>query len=386
MITSMTKAANGTGTTFQVSDGTWRAQLTLADGRKKTRTRATENQAKKALKDLVAERDALVASGVVAPASLTVNDVIDSWLALGLPSRRGRQGTKLAPQTIAAYRHCAANLKREIGHLRTASVRVRDLDDAFNRLAAGGDKARQTLVKTRSVLSMVFAFAVKREEMARNLATSITMPLEARESKEGKSLTIEQARAVKTAAIGHRWHALVVVSLDTGLRPGELTGLCWDCIDLDAGTMSVERAMRINAKGKRELSDVLKTKASRRAFLLTDEAVVALRAHQDRQRLDDLATGVRSDLVFRTSLGTAIEPRNLARDIQKFITAAGIEGHWTPNEMRHTFASIIIDQGVDAFVAKDLMGHSMKMLETQYRKNLRPIIDGGVEALNRVNG
>src|SRR5205085_11931314 len=108
-----------------------------------------------------------------------------------------------------------------------------------------------------------------------------------------------------------------------GLRRGEILGLHWSDIDLDAGTLRVNQAQqRVN--GKLILSEP-KTEKSRRALPLPSLLIAALRAHRSRQLEERLRAGEhwqQTDFIFTSQAGTAIEPRNLNRTFDALIEKA----------------------------------------------------------------
>src|SRR5207244_4971449 len=109
------------------------------------------------------------------------------------------------------------------------------------------------------------------------------------------SLTVEQARALLSAAEGHRLGGLVTVGVMLGLRPGELCGLRWADVDLDAAVLHVRQAR----KRQRDANgcEVLvfgdpKTRKSARSIDLPRPTGAALRTHSKRQAADRLRAGV----------------------------------------------------------------------------------------------
>lgn len=88
------------------------------------------------------------------------------------------------------------------------------------------------------------------------------------------------------AARGTRNEALYVVAVHTGLRQGELLGLKWTDIDLDAGKLSVRRSLKVTEDGLG--FGPPKNSASRRSIPLNKTAVAALRAHTLRQNEERL--------------------------------------------------------------------------------------------------
>jgi integrase len=79
-------------------------------------------------------------------------------------------------------------------------------------------------------------------------------------------------------------------------------------------------------------------------------------------------------LVFTTVMGTPIDHSNFRRLIDRVTRAAGL-GHWTPNELRHSAGSLLIDEGVAIQEVADLLGHSPRMLMETYRHKVKPVVD-----------
>jgi integrase len=104
----------------------------------------------------------------------------------------------------------------------------------------------------------------------------------------------------------------------------------------------------------------LKTKRSRRTLHLTPALDSLLRAHRARQAQEQLAVGpewVESDLVFTTKSGTPVDPDNFAHSFHRLCKRAGL-GHWTPHELRHSAASIMLAHGTPLWVVSEVLGHA----------------------------
>jgi integrase len=172
------------------------------------------------------------------------------------------------------------------------------------------------------------------------------------------------------AASGDRLEALYAIALTFGLRRGEALGLSWSDIDLDTGLVHVRRQLRRERLPVEERQETgrrthlilrdLKTKRSRRTLHLTPALDSLLRSHRARQAREQLAAGpgwAESDLVFTTKKGTPIDPDNFARYFHRICTRAGL-GHWTPHELRHSAASIMLAQGTPLYVVSEVLGHA----------------------------
>jgi integrase len=111
-----------------------------------------------------------------------------------------------------------------------------------------------------------------------------------------------------------RLFALWRLAATTGMRRGELAGLTWCCLDLDAARLSVEQQL-IPTRGGCSFAPP-KSAHSRRTIALDPEWVEALRRHRDTQLLERLLAGDAyqdHDLVFCDELGGPIRPQRLTK-------------------------------------------------------------------------
>jgi integrase len=117
-------------------------------------------------------------------------------------------------------------------------------------------------------------------------------------------------------------------------------------------------------------------------------AVDALRAHKTRQAEERLAAdahGSEHDLVFATRTGGALDAANVRREFKAVCKAAKIGEHWTPRELRHSFVSLMSSSGVPVEEIARLAGHSnTRTTEVVYRRELRPVLTTGAEAMDRL--
>jgi len=90
--------------------------------------------------------------------------------------------------------------------------------------------------------------------------------------------------------------------------------------------------------------------------------------------------------VFASAIGTPLDSHNVRRAFRKVVNAAGlVPDEWTPREMRHSFVSLLSASGVALEDIARLVGHSgTAVTETVYRKQIRPVIDAGAIAMDRI--
>jgi integrase len=111
-------------------------------------------------------------------------------------------------------------------------------------------------------------------------------------------------------------------------------------------------------------------------------------AHKVRQAEERLTAGSQwsdNDLVFSARTGGALDAANVRREFRAVCKAAKIGEHWTPRELRHSFVSLMSSSGVPVEEIARLAGHSnTRTTEVVYRRELRPVLTTGAEAMDRL--
>ncbi|WP_019707159.1 site-specific integrase [Streptomyces xinghaiensis] len=155
-----------------------------------------------------------------------------------------------------------------------------------------------------------------------------------------------------------RLYALYVLVLALGLRKGELLGLTWDAVDLDAGEPSVTQTLQ-RVKGELSVARP-KTRYSERTIPLPPFAVDALLQRRKEQQDEREFCGsewLDSGFVFTTSVGSPLDPRNLNRHWYATRRRAGLDGYRF-HDLRHSFVSLLLDMQAPPHVVREIAGHS----------------------------
>ncbi|MAT06258.1 MAG: hypothetical protein CL424_14565 [Acidimicrobiaceae bacterium] len=349
----MVKRANGQGSLrYDRERKRYELRVTIDGRRRKVtgKTQAEVNERAEALR-----RNAELGPGL--PAEMTVSRYLEHWIAQVLPL------TDLAQTTREQYERMARlYIIPIIGRRRLDQLAPADVRTMLSRLSEQG-LSPATLRQARSVLSRALRTAEADGLVTRNAARLVDGVRQA--NKEGRTLTPAEARTLLSAAHGHEYEALVYVLLSLGLRKGEALGLSWSDIDFDStpAKLTVRRALKKDNRDRTYL-DTPKTTRSRRTIHLPGSLVDVLRQHRKRQAAERLAFGegwggrfADEDLVFTTSIGTALDPNRVNRQVQQIAQDAGL-GKWTPHELRHSAASLLIAQGVPLKTISEMLGHS----------------------------
>lgn len=214
-----------------------------------------------------------------------------------------------------------------------------------------------TLTYIHSVLKSALEHAVREEEIPRNVARNVRTGTP--RPRRFEPLTTDEARQLLTTAQGHRLHALFELALHTGLRKGELLGLRWEDLDLDRGTAAVRRTLQRTSTGGLTTLPT-KTRASERRIALPTRCAQSLKLHRERQQREREAAGTtwqHSGHVFTTPQGRAIDPTNLTRTFTTLLRTAGLR-RIRFHDLRHSTATLLLEQGVELVVIKELLGHA----------------------------
>ncbi len=347
----MHRRGRGEGSITRRRDGRWSAIVSLGyEGGKRARKTLyghTKEAVREQLTKLLRDRD----QGLpIRTGGQTLESYLTAWLANRKPSIR--------PRTYEFYESMVRlHIIPELGRLRIEKLAPEHVQPFLNRKLKSG-LSPMTVKHIRAVLTIALKQATKWNLVARNAAALTDGPKIEREPV--KPLDAEEARKLLDTLAGHSLEAFFSVSLAVGLRRGEALGLRWEDIDLDAAILRVNQSLQ-RVDGKLQLLP-LKTKSSRRTIPLPEFVVAALRRQRARQAEYRLAAGqewqgAADNLVFTSSIGTRLWPRNVDRSFKTALKAAGLARTKLHN-LRHTAASFMLAQGVHPKVVQEVLGHS----------------------------
>ncbi|MFE9256292.1 tyrosine-type recombinase/integrase [Streptomyces sp. NPDC006879] len=367
--------ANGDGTVYQRKDGRWEAAgYVLAPGHTRKRVRVYGTTRKDAMAKLTEKIAASNRGLPVAAADSTVSAYLAYWLD-GVAIHHLRENTYT--RYAAAIRlHINPGLgARKLARLTTRDVRTlldglrttcqccaQQQDMKRQRCCAIGQCCEKrlsplTVTYLHAVLKSALEHAVREDELPRNVARNVKTATP--RPRRFQPFTTAEARQFLHRASKDQLHALYELALRTGLRKGELLGLHWEDLDLNGGTATIHRSLqRTRSQGLTVLNT--KTLASERRIALPTECISSLKIHQERQQEERQAAGkgwTDSDLVFTTPQGKPLDPTNLTRRFRRLLHSSGLRTIRF-HDLRHSTATLLLEQGVDLVVIKELLGHA----------------------------
>jgi integrase len=379
--------------------GLWRGEITLGyTGDGKRARRKVSGTTKAAVVDKLRDLHLQLDKGITPKPGYThytLRQAAGDWLAHGLDGR--------SPKTIKKNQNVLEPILTVIGARKLRDLTTADVRQALAAMAAGYSTAAVTM--GHLALKRAIRHAEANDLISRNVAALADTP-KGREGRPSKSLTLDQALAVITAARtlpvmelrpglkdvrrpAALMHAYIVLSLLAGIRTEEARALHWAHVNLDgdpAATPPVPPHIAV-WRSVRAHGDT-KTERSRRTLALPAAAVQALHAWRDSQASERLAAAddwQDTGLVFTTSHGAALDAGNVRKMFKRVCTETGIGDSWTPRELRTSFVSLMSHHGVSIEEIARLVGHATtRTTEIVYRRELRPVITTGAEIMDQL--
>jgi integrase len=298
---------------------------------------------------LIEEQSKVVRGIPVAAESWKLGPYLDYWL---------ENIVKLArrPATYALYEGIVRlYLKPGLGHHRLRRLSVFTVQQFLNGKLADGHSIRNVHLM-RQILSAALTRAIRDELISRNVARLAELP--GWEPGEVRPWSADEALAFLRVAKPDPLYPAFALLLLYGMRRGEVLGLRWQDVDLDAGKLRIRQQIgRVSGELR---TGPVKTRAGNRDLPIPSQARSALLTRQQQQAIDREAFGRAwqdTGLVFTTRSGLPVEPRNLVRSFRRICDhnkLRVIKVH----HLRHTTASLLKKLRVPPRDTQMILGHA----------------------------
>lgn len=362
------------GSLTQLPDGRWQGRVTTGykDGKiqRKSVYGKTRQEAAEKVTRLLADMQQGIQPG---------NDrqSVAAFLTLWVESRDGT----VRPNTLKSYRDTVRlHIIPEIGRIALTRLSPQDVRAMMTSRAKAGVAPPSVRYAVR-VLRIALGDAMRMELVPRNVATLVKPPKVAKQ--EMTMLTPAQATALLEAATEDRMEAVYAVAVTTGMRQGEVLGLLWDDVDLDAARVTVR--YQLQRVGGALVRAPLKTGGSRRTLALPGVTVAAFKRQRARQKEARLIAGSRwqeTGYVFTSSIGTPLDARNVVRHFHAALDRAGLP-RMRFHSLRHSAASFLIAMGASLEDVKQSLGHSQISVTSDFYSHL--LDEGRTETAARMD-
>jgi integrase len=371
------------GQIIKRSDKTWLVRIFMGrdgNGKRQYLNKTIKGTKKDADTYLSTTVTAISTGTFVEPSTLTVNDYLSKWLQTAARPRVSERTFESYSELISRY------AKEDLGNLKLSDLRPLHIQKLYAGMQERGLSAR-TVRYLHAVLSSALKQAVRWGTLSRNPADVVNLPRQVR--KEMHALSPQEATEFLKAAAQDRWGVLFAFALATGMRPEEYLGLQWKDLDLDKGIVTVQRAVIWRATGGGWHFGEPKTARSRRSIPLPTSTLRSLKEHRRIQAEERLKAGAdyqQHDLVFATSEGSPLMPRNLKRrHFRPILKTAKLPDDFRLYDLRHSCATLLLAAGENPKVVSERLGHASITLTLDVYSHVLPTMQqAAAERLEKI--
>lgn len=355
----MKRRRNGEGSIFQVSESKWVAKISLGkspDGKPRVKQFSGKTRAivKNKLRDFKKSNDFVEKR---LPSKYTVQSYFSIWL-------KEYQFNKLKPLSFDRLESTVVNhIYPHLGSLKLDQVTRDRVQTLINDLYKKKNFSYSSVKKVYVALNSCYNHALMDDVVIKNPCVGIVLPSPTERTKLVTTLSLDEVERLKseilktTSEVGGYGYAFLLI-LNTGLRMSEALSLCWEDIDFNNKTISVQKSSILckkrdadgNQTGgyERRVQNSTKTSNSNRIIPINRAAEEALLELQKNNM---------TPYVIVNSKQKPVSPSNFERYFNSLLRKADIQNCGL-HVLRHTFASLLFSKGVDVKVVSELLGHS----------------------------
>lgn len=308
----------------------------------------TEKEAEKALAKIIYEYN----SGMyVEPSKITLSEFLENWLEV-------RVQRTVRPSTFDSYsRAIKKRIIPALGNLTLQKLNVLHIENFISDLSKE-NLTPEYITYIHAILRTALYQAVRWEILQKNPAASASPPRIPKRvpkvwNQQQVKLFLENAREGKS-----NYYIVYLLAIWTGMRRGEILGLRWKDIDLEAGTISI--VQNLVYTGKRLLIQEPKTPGSIRTVTISPFVVKELRNYKETQNQQKQLLGPAyedNDLVIVNEMGNPLHPRSLSGNYGNLIKKLNLD-RIRFHDLRHVHATLLLKIGEHPKVVSERLGHS----------------------------
>lgn len=244
-------------------------------------------------------------------------------------------------------------LDTKLGNMSIKDINNMDVQEYLN----AKECAKASLVKIKRLIKQTLDFGIKNNMIRFNAAIGITMPTMS-EPKEITILDVEEQKKYVTALELTSYKLPFITTLYSGLRRGEMIALKWQNVDMDKMEINVcesyKRVKKFNTDGTHEHTIDKKKPKTKKGTRIVPIPSFINDLLKNKYKLTNPAP---TDLVFASANGTHLKDANIRRAQMAVCNNANIR-YVSFHSLRHTYATRLIEAGVDVKTVSELLGHS----------------------------
>lgn len=345
----------GSGTIFKREDGRWQGQF--VSGRNpetgKLIRHSVYGKTQREVAAKLREATSSIDRGTYQePNKLTVAEYAKEYFSTC--------AVNLSHNTQVSYKRILdKHILPALGKVKLTDLNHRQVQRFVTSLSAQKGLSAKTVRNIHGVLHNMLESAVRDELLLRNVSERCSLP----------RVTQHQVRAITTAELsrflqaidGKQFRNIFFIDIFSGLRLSEILGLRWDDVDFDYDCIYVRQQLQQKQiKGDFSYFLAPPKEGKQRKIILAQNAMQVLRHQRAKQLEQRLAAGALWDnsfhLVFTNGFGRPLNHQTVYKHLKKALQSCGME-NYTFHSLRHSFATISIENGDDIKTVQTNLGH-----------------------------
>ncbi len=346
----------GSGTIFKREDGRWQGQF--VSGRNpetgKLIRHSVYGKTQREVAAKLREATASIDCGTYQePNKLTVAEYAKEYMQSHVST--------LAPLTQVSYeKNLRIHILPALGKKRVTDLNRREVQAFVSSLGkTGKGLAPKTIRTIHGTLHALLAAAKKDEIILRNVADDCTLPRVTQ--TRSKAITTVQLGPFLEAIKQDKFYYIFYLDIFSGQREAEILGLRWDDIEWETDSIVVRQQLQIVPNTKPAQYSLVPPKENKeRRIVLAKSAMQILRQQRTKQLEQQLAAGALWDnsfhLIFTNDFGQPLNRRTVYKHLKRVLRDCGM-GDYTFHSLRHSFATISLENGDDIKTVQTNLGH-----------------------------
>ena len=316
--------------------------------------KGTKKEAEKRLSEVLNQIDT---GTFMKPGKTTLAEFLERWL-------KDYAWPNLSPRTAEGYEHIIRrHLMPAVGNITLTGLKPEHLQHYYSeklrngRCNGAGGLSAQTVRHQHTALHKALQTAVEWGLLSRNAADAVSTPRVQRPEMHtwGEGDITHFLEAAKDTL----YYALFYTAFFTGMRRSELLALRWQDVDFILSQVYVSRSLHL-LKGGKVVFRSPKTAKGRRTVALPPSAILVLKEHYEKQKLERAMLGIPltdDDLVFSHMDGRPLLPNTVTHAWIKLVRHTGLK-NIRLHDARHSHASLMLKQGVHPKIVQERLGHA----------------------------
>ncbi len=343
------KKANGEGSIRQRPNGKYEGRI-MVNGKQFSVIGDTTEEVQAKLYKI---RNPLSYVGSIKPDEMTLADFIEQW--------QGTYTRDIKRSTMQRYEmDIRLHILPLLGDCKLKELKPVQITQLYNWAQDQG-LSHKSIKNLHGTLHRILQDAVDNEYMTKNVADRAKIPKAMKAAKEMRPLKDTEVPLFIQAIKGHQFEALYFVALFTGMRESELIGLTWDCIDWENNRIRIYRQLpREREKGIADTFTSLKNGKSRE-IAPAAKVFSVLRTVKAEQAEKKLKAGGKwnneEGFVFTYENGEHVNGRTVYNNFKSIVSSLGV-AEVRFHDLRHTYATIALQEGVDVKTVSHNLGHA----------------------------